>query len=505
MERRPSLVSDHQTVWDTHLPPKTPVETKSFYAGEDSDTWRHGDRAGGGEHEVEQRYHRERRVASVAIGGRRLAVFFPPSLRGRSEEFRWTVGGRSPRGGPPAGLLLQGRITIAAGRQPACPAKGDRHVVLRLPVCCSKDDRRAADRQPACPAGAIATWRAACRFAVPRTIAARRTASRLIPPGTIAARWTARGFVVPTASVLVAGPGRSDGFPLQGRFPSPAGLVFHPPPLGCRSDELRWTGGRSPRGASLDGLPTHGLRCARGPVGLVCHGRSLGLPSFARESRELPCGSRVYRTRALCPRREACPATAFSRRSRGGSRSRCVAGSFSDHARSGRFFFLKRSRGSLCDSTGTPVAAAPLSAFRPFAARLARRVGGNASASENRRAPPLATAHSLPRANHRMVTLVFLRWQLDEGRLQLVALARRGTPSACRRSGWSSRRSAAASCHSNPPSPSASARQGPPFRVRLRRDRLLLRRKSDRRTRRFRREKSAYFAPWIVDWRRVLD
>ncbi len=34
------------------------------------------------------------------------------------------------------------------------------------------------------------------------------------------------------------------------------------------------------------------------------------------------------------------------------SRSRCVAGSFSDHARSGRFFFLNRSRGSLCVPPG---------------------------------------------------------------------------------------------------------------------------------------------------------
>ena len=182
----------------------------------------------------------------------------------------------------------------------------------------------------------------------------------------------------------------SRGFSLQGRLPAPPGLPLH---------------GRSPRGASPDGLLLHGFRWARGPVGLVCHGRSPGGAPPAglsfqglfgeprRSPRESPAGgggkpcatSDFWRGFPVQGRLPPPPGLLLQGRSpRGGpaglsrhppplaleadegrrgsrgadetkpglSRSRCVAGSFSDHARSGRFFFLKRSRGSLCVPPG---------------------------------------------------------------------------------------------------------------------------------------------------------
>src|SRR5207253_759891 len=64
------------------------------------------------------------------------------------------------------------------------------------------------------------------------------------------------------------------GLACHGRSPSGrpvGGLALHPPPLGGRrSCELRCV----PPSSAFGGLSLHGFRSARGPVGLVCHGRS---------------------------------------------------------------------------------------------------------------------------------------------------------------------------------------------------------------------------------------
>ena len=202
--------------------------------------------------------------------------------------------GRSPRGAPPAGLLLHGlRSRGPAGLKPPPP-------LARL-----SGERRRGSPDP-CERGC-------------------------------------------------ATPDLLGGFPVHGRVPLAAGLLVHgrsprgAPPAGLLLQ------GRSPRGASPDGLLLHGFRRARGPVGLVCHGRSLGGAPPAGLSRH-GLRSRGFARLKPCATSDLSGGFPVHGRSpRGGpslSRSRCVAGSFSDHARSGRFFFLNRSRGSLCVPPG---------------------------------------------------------------------------------------------------------------------------------------------------------
>lgn len=300
-------------------------------------------------------------------------------MRGRN-GLRSSPGGlfchglRSPRGGPPGGLLLHGRSPCGFPRGLSCHGRS--------------------------PRGSL-------------------------PGGLLLHGLRSRG---PAGLKPCAARDLLGGFPVDGRVSPPAGLLLHPPPLVRGSDELRRGSreldeagpglllhGRSPRGASPDGLLLHGFRWARGPVGLVCHGRSLGgapppglsfhglrsrglaglnpPPPLARLSGELrrgspePCeggcatsdlsgGFPVHGRLPLPPGLLLHPPPLVrgsderwrgsrglvegglllhGRSPRGGpslSRSRCVAGSFSDHARSGRFFFLNRSRGSLCAPPG---------------------------------------------------------------------------------------------------------------------------------------------------------
>jgi len=278
-------------------------------------------------------------------------------VRGRNgladpDELRCASRLRSPRGAPPGGLLLHGRSLCG------------------LPRGVSFHGRSPRGASP-------------CGFA-PHGLRSRGPA----------------GLNAFLASDV------SGGFPgVHGRLPPPAGLLLH---------------GRSPRGASPDGLAFHGFRWARGPVGLVCHGRSTGgappaglsfhglrsrglaalapgaafdrSEGFPVQGRRLPPPDLLFHGRS--PRggpaglsRHPPPLVLESDEGRRGSRgaddtnpglsrSRCVAGSFSDHARSGRFFFLNRSRGSLCVPPGRqslPRRSAP-------SGRSARRSRGAAAA-----------------------------------------------------------------------------------------------------------------------------
>ena len=166
--------------------------------------------------------------------------------------------GRSPRGGPPlaGGFALQGRWPPAAGGLPPHPPPpGRRSDELRRAsdgrsprggpddraASRSRDGRRGVGHPPA--------YRARDgRFAGRRLPACRSTACvRRSDPNDRAACCSMaacrRLRLVPPSAALTAGA-------------SPDGLLLH--------------------GRSVDGLPTHGFRCARGPVGFVCHGRSLG-------------------------------------------------------------------------------------------------------------------------------------------------------------------------------------------------------------------------------------
>jgi hypothetical protein len=128
---------------------------------------------------------------------------------------------------------------------------------------------------------------------------------------------------------------------------------------------------RLPRGAPVDGLLDG--RSERGvPAGGLLHGRSprgappAGLSRHGRDSAGGPSFSRSRRTDASLP----------------------------DHAFGGRFFFLKRSRGSLCAPPG-----------RQSPPRFSAPTGGRFCASRS----ASGESHSRPRANHFMTTSEFVR------------------------------------------------------------------------------------------------
>ena len=263
------------------------------------------------------------------------------------------------------------------------------------------------------------------------------------------------GFAAPPASL--GGPvDPSDGCYVA-RLPSPAALSRHPPP---RRTPDRSEDGFPLQGRSPDGLPTQGFLCARGPVGLVCHGRSLGprgagvsCPGLRSRRRWTGSIGRLPRPRALCrlptgslfPRpiaAGACPATADCHREvervvcraslprgfdatwPGLSRSRCVAGSFSDHARSGRFFFLNRSRGSLCVPPGRQSLPRRSAAGGRIALRLPRCGCRVPLHLKNRPARLRATPTVFPARKPLHGDIGVLALQLHERRLQLLALPR---------------------------------------------------------------------------------